>query len=110
MGNDCCVREDRTRADVVDLKQLYVQPTMKMPISKDSKIDINATFVIVSASYSILSPIVDLALRTVFANDLKWRSIPPVVVCASRSSPAGNLDWALANVSQFEFSTNFRLY
>ena len=44
MGNDCCVREDRTRADVVDLKQLYVQPTMKMPVSKDSKIDNKGSF------------------------------------------------------------------
>ena len=42
------------------------------PIERRKGIDINISFVIGSACYAELSPVVDLALRSVFADDFKW--------------------------------------
>lgn len=79
------------------------------PIGRRKGIDINISFVIGSACYAELSPVVDLALRSVFADDPKWRSVPPVMVFAARSALAGDLDRALTHFSPFEFSTHLRL-
>ena len=61
-------------------------------IGRRKGIDINTSFVIGSACYAELSPVVDLTLRSVFADDPKWRSVPPVMICAARSALACDLD------------------
>jgi len=43
MGNDCCCREDKSNAEIVDLKSLYIHPTMSMPIATASKVDNKGT-------------------------------------------------------------------